>query len=117
MVAWPGRTQVSEVRPGAPGLFPCLLFLVGGALHGFRFARQKPAEAVERAGLAEDFQAFKQGWRLGAASQDRPQEHEVFFHRPLFGRACGAYCGIDAVVSPLCGLNRAQRVVGNGAGL
>ena len=97
---------------GHPGR--CLAF-------GFGFASYEAADAVERAGFAEDFEAFEQRGGLGAAGQDRSEEHEVFLDRPLLGGAGGADGGVDAGwfaidEGPVGGFEGGEELGGEGEG-
>ena len=57
-----------------------LLLCVGQLLLGF----EEAADAVERAGFAEDDQTFEERWGHGAAGEDGAEEHEVLLDRPGF---------------------------------
>jgi hypothetical protein len=56
-----------------------LFFCVGQ----FLLRVEEAADAVERAGFAEDDHALEQRRGHGAASDDGSEEHEVFFDGPL----------------------------------
>ncbi len=78
---------------------------------------QEAADAVERAGFAEDNHAFEERWAGGAAGKDRAAEHEVFFDRPLFCGACGTEGGVKSFYGPVAGLEGGEGVGGEGEGL
>ena len=69
--------------------FGALMRLLLGRPFGQLLEGDEAAYAVEGAGFTEDDEAFEQRWAGGLAGEDGAEQHEVFFHGPLFGFAEG----------------------------
>ena len=75
---------------------------------------EEAAEAVERAGFAEDDEAFEQGWAGGFAGEDGAQQHEVVLDRPLLFGAELLERGLQLILGEWRGFQHGELFGGEG---